>query len=134
MREALAATLIKDEDDRHIFDEIFATFFTSGTQSPPTTAVESRETIRQPPRDPDNIESESPRTTRKDQRPSESAVQKSEPSEEPESKTADETDQPRAIGREIGSSRMARNPNRRRRLKKPASKTALALSAVGRRS
>jgi uncharacterized protein with von Willebrand factor type A (vWA) domain len=32
MREALAATLIKDEDDRETFDRLFATFFTSGRQ------------------------------------------------------------------------------------------------------
>jgi len=29
MREALAATLIKDEDDRPIFDDLFAIFFAS---------------------------------------------------------------------------------------------------------
>jgi uncharacterized protein with von Willebrand factor type A (vWA) domain len=32
MRESLAATLIKDEDDRQIFDRLFTTFFASGRQ------------------------------------------------------------------------------------------------------
>src|SRR5579871_2560615 len=73
MREALAASLIKDEDDRHIFDELFAIFFASarnpsddGWRKPGTESSAAQGAGR--------IESESIRSVRKDKKPSSSAV------------------------------------------------------------
>ena len=82
MREALAATLIKDEDDRHIFDELFAIFFASarnptddGWRKPGTESSAAPGAGR--------IESESIRSVRKDKKPSPSAVAaKNEPRED----------------------------------------------------
>src|SRR5579872_3705875 len=92
MREALAATLIKDEDDRHIFDEIFATFFASspehshdGRRKPGTHSSAAPGA--------GNVESEAPRMTRDHNKLSISAIQKTEPRDESESKRAGEINQ-----------------------------------------
>src|SRR5277367_6833287 len=68
MREALAATLIKDEDDRHIFDELFASFFGSlrsptddGRRKPGSESSIAPGSGR--------VESESIRSVRKDKKP-----------------------------------------------------------------
>src|ERR1700683_1462991 len=72
MREALAATLIKDEDDRHIFDEIFAIFFASGRQ-PTDDGRRKPGTHSSAAPGAGNVERESPRTARGDKRRSASA-------------------------------------------------------------
>ena len=94
MREALAATLIKDEDDRHIFDEIFATFFASGRQ-PTDDGRRKPGTHSSAAPGAGNVESESPRITREDKRPAETAIEKNETPEESENKPASEIDEPR---------------------------------------
>src|SRR6202050_4298099 len=94
MREALAATLIKDEDDRHIFDEIFATFFASGRQHTDDGRRKPGDHSSAAP-GAGNVESESPRTAREDKRPSESANQNREPPEESQNGRASEIDEPR---------------------------------------
>ena len=94
MREALAATLIKDEDDRHIFDEIFAIFFASGRQHTDDGRRKPGDHSSAAP-GAGNVESESPRTAREDKRPSESANQNREPPEESQNGRASEIDEPR---------------------------------------
>lgn len=81
MREALAAALIKDEDDRHIFDELFAKFFGGGRtatddgwRKPGTESSVAPGAGR--------VESESIRSVRKDTKPASLAV--SEKSKESE--------------------------------------------------
>jgi len=81
MREALAATLIKDEDDRHIFDELFGTFFRS-TRNPTDDGWRKPGSESSVAPGSGRIDSESIRSVRKDKKPEPSAVgQKSEPSE-----------------------------------------------------
>jgi len=95
MREALAASLIKDEDDRHIFDELFAIFFASarnpsddGRKKPGSESSIAPGAGR--------IESESIRSVRKDKKPSPSAVKaKSEPQEETEAKSEQQAEEHR---------------------------------------
>jgi uncharacterized protein with von Willebrand factor type A (vWA) domain len=94
MREALAATLIKDEDDRHTFDETFAAFFASGRQ-PTDDGRRKPGTHSSAAPGAGNVESQSPRTTREDKRPSESANQNSDPGAESENKRTSEIDEPR---------------------------------------
>src|SRR5229473_2558629 len=84
MREALAATLIKDEDDRHIFEELFAIFFASarnptddGWRKPGAESSIAPGSGR--------IESESIRSVHKDKKPEPSAVSaQNQPREESE--------------------------------------------------
>ncbi len=95
LREALAATLIKDEEDRHIFDDLFARFFVGGREA-------SDDGRRKPGTESSiapgagRIESESIRSIRKDKKPSPSAVaEKSEPRELSESESEQEAEGPR---------------------------------------
>ncbi len=94
MREALAATLIKDEDDRHIFDDLFVRFFGNGREP-------SDDGWRKPGSESSiapgagRIESESIRSIRKDKKPSRSAVEKSEPRELSEAESEQESEKPR---------------------------------------
>jgi uncharacterized protein with von Willebrand factor type A (vWA) domain len=91
MREALAATLIKDEDDRHIFDELFVAFF--GTTRYPTDDGWRSESSVAPGAG--RVDSESIRSVRKDKKPAESAVSaKNEPREESEKESEQESEQP----------------------------------------
>jgi uncharacterized protein with von Willebrand factor type A (vWA) domain len=109
MREALAATLIKDEDDRHIFDELFAAFFGSarnpiddGRRKPGTESSIAPGAGR--------VESESIRAVRKDKRPSPSAVsEKSETHEEPESEAEQQSEEHREGEAEAEDSRGEEN-------------------------
>src|SRR6202011_443155 len=66
MREALAATLIKDEDDRHVFDELFARFF-GGGRSPIDDRRRKRGTQSAVAPGAGRIESESIRAAGKDE-------------------------------------------------------------------
>lgn len=92
MREALAASLIKDEDDRSIFDELFVAFFGSsrnptddGWRKPGAESSVAPGSGR--------IESESIRSVRKDKKPAQSAAGvKKEPHEESENKSQQESD------------------------------------------
>jgi uncharacterized protein with von Willebrand factor type A (vWA) domain len=95
MREALAATVIKDEDDRHIFDDLFARFFGGGREP-------SDDGWRKPGRESSiapgsgRIESESIRSVRKDQKPSPSAASgKKESREESETESEQEAEEHR---------------------------------------
>ena len=45
MREALAATVIKDEDDRHIFDDLFARFFAGGREPSDDGLAQARQGV-----------------------------------------------------------------------------------------
>ncbi len=95
MREALAASLIKDEDDRHIFDDLFAMFFGSarnptddGWRKPGAESSIAPGSGR--------VESESVRSVRKDKKPSPSAVsEKSESREESETESEHESEEHR---------------------------------------
>ena len=95
MREALAATLIKDEDDRHIFDELFAMFFGSmrnptddGRRKPGTESSIAPGSGR--------VESESIRSVRKDKKPAPFAArEKSERREESEIESEQESEEHR---------------------------------------
>src|SRR5580704_7275400 len=75
MREALAATLIKDEDDRHIFDAIFASFFASGRQPTDDGRRKPGSHSSAAPGS-GRVESESPRMSREDKKPSTRALKK----------------------------------------------------------
>src|ERR1700730_12559659 len=68
MREALAATLIKDEDDRHIFDELFAIFFV-GARHPTDDGWRKPGTESSIAPGAGRVESESIRSVRKDTKP-----------------------------------------------------------------
>ncbi len=100
MREALAASLIKDEDDRHIFDELFAAFFGSmrnpsddGRRKPGTESSIAPGAGR--------VESESIRSVRKDKKPSPSGVrEKSETLEREEVASEQESEEPRVAASE----------------------------------
>ena len=93
MREALAAALIKDEDDRHIFDELFATFFASG-RTPTDDGWRKRGTESSVAPGSGRIESESIRSVRKDKKPAPSAVsEKSESREELETESGQESEE-----------------------------------------
>src|SRR5580704_15943732 len=73
MREALAATLIKDEDDRHIFEELFAIFF-AGARTPIDDGWRKRGSESSAAPGAGRIESESIRAMRKDKKPSPSPI------------------------------------------------------------
>lgn len=95
MREALAATLIKDEDDRHIFDELFATFFASG-RNPSDDGWRKSGTESSIAPGSGRIESESIRSVRKDKKPTPSAIsEKSESREESETESEHESEEHR---------------------------------------
>lgn len=95
MREALAATLIKDEDDRHIFDELFATFF-AGSRNPTDDGWRKPGTESSSAAGSGRIESESIRSSRKDKKPAPFAVsEKTEPREEPETESEQESEEHR---------------------------------------
>jgi hypothetical protein len=95
MREALATTLIKDEDDRHSFDELFATFF-AGARNPTDDGRRKPGSESSIAPGSGRIESESIRSVRKDKKPAPSAVcAKTEPREEAESKSAPESEESR---------------------------------------
>jgi uncharacterized protein len=95
MREALAATLIKDEDDRSIFDEMFAEFFASA-RNPTDDGWRKRGSESSIAPGSGKIESESIRSTRKDKKPAQSAAgQKDAPEETPQSESAQESAEPR---------------------------------------
>ena len=86
MREALAATLVKEESDRHIFDERFAIFFRG--------AREGGDDGWRKPGSEDSIvpgsgrvESESARSVPKEKKPQPSAIAKSSPDKKPESQS-----------------------------------------------
>jgi uncharacterized protein with von Willebrand factor type A (vWA) domain len=95
MREALAATLIKDEDDRRVFDTLFATFFQSvripsddGRRKPGSESSLAPGTGR--------VESESIRSVGKDQKPAPLAVKANvEPRTEQETQSNEESEEPR---------------------------------------
>lgn len=94
MREALAATLIKDEDDRHIFDALFATFF-GGARTPTDDGWRKPGSESSVAPGAGRVESESIRSMRKDKKPEPSASsEKSEPGEEQESKS-EQAEEPR---------------------------------------
>jgi len=124
MREALAATLIKDEDDRHIFDELFATFFASrrtpsddGWRKPGTESSVAPGSGR--------IESESIRAVGKDKKPAPFAVsEKSEPREELETESGQESEEHRegeAEREDSGREEIARRPRARNQARREMS-------------
>jgi len=87
MREALAASLIKDEEDRHIFDDLFAMFFGSA-RKPTDDGWRKSGTESSIAGGSGRIESESIRSIRKDKKPSPSAVsEKGKPREESENES-----------------------------------------------
>jgi uncharacterized protein with von Willebrand factor type A (vWA) domain len=95
MREALAATLIKDEDDRRVFDTLFATFFQS-------VRIPSDDDRRKPGSESSlapgagRVESESIRSVGKDQKPAPLAVKANvEPRTEQETQSNEESEEPR---------------------------------------
>lgn len=95
MREALAATLIKEEDDRHIFDELFAAFFGGGRNR---TDDGWRKRGMQSSAAPGTgrVESDSIRSVRKDKKPTPSATsEKREPREERESESEGKSEEHR---------------------------------------
>src|ERR1039458_2190535 len=93
VREALAAALIKDEDDRHIFDELFATFFASG-RTPTDDGWRKGGTESSVAPGSGRIESESIRSVRKDKKPAPSAVsEKNESREELETESGQESEE-----------------------------------------
>ena len=95
MREALAATLIKDEDDRHIYDDLFATFF-GGVRNPTDDGRRKPGTESSIAPGSGRIESESIRSVRKDKKPTPSAVsEKSESREESKAEPGQESEEPR---------------------------------------
>jgi len=95
MREALAATLIKDEDDRHIFDDLFARFFGSA-RNPSDDGWRKSGSASSIAPGSGRIESESIRSVRKDKKPAPSAVsEKTEPREEAETESAQDSGEPR---------------------------------------
>ena len=89
MREALAATLIKDEDDRHIFDEMFAQFF-GGSRVPSDDGWRKPGTESSIAPGSGKIESESIRSMRKDQRPAQSAAREKNESQEQSTRDSEE--------------------------------------------
>ncbi len=90
MREALAATLIKNADDRHIFDEMFATFF-GNARNPTDDGWRKPGTESSAAPGSGRVESESIRAVRKDKKPAQAAVrEKSEPPDEPETESGQE--------------------------------------------
>jgi uncharacterized protein len=94
MREALAATLIKDEDDRHVFDALFAVFFASA-RNPTDDGRRNPGTEESIAPGSGRIESESIRSVRKDKKPAPSAIsKKSAPHEESESQSEAESEGP----------------------------------------
>jgi uncharacterized protein with von Willebrand factor type A (vWA) domain len=96
MREALAASLIKDEDDRHIFDELFATFF-AGARVPTDDGWRKRGSESSVAPGSGRIESESIRAVQKDKKPAQSATaaKKDEPREESETESEREAEDQR---------------------------------------
>src|SRR5580658_8169544 len=96
MREALAATLIKDEEDRHIFDELFATFF-GGARVPTDDGWRKRGSESSVAPGSGRIESESIRAVQKDKKPAQSATaaKKDEPREESETESEREAEDQR---------------------------------------
>jgi uncharacterized protein with von Willebrand factor type A (vWA) domain len=96
MREALAATLIKDEDDRHIFDELFATFF-GGARVPTDDGWRKRGSESSIAPGAGRVESESIRAMRKDEKPAQSATAaaKDQPQEKSQSEPEQESDESR---------------------------------------
>jgi uncharacterized protein with von Willebrand factor type A (vWA) domain len=89
MREALAATLIKDEDDRHIFDELFARFFGS-SRTPTDDGRRKRGSESSVAPGSGRIESESIRAVRKDKKPAQSATAAKKDEQREESDTESE--------------------------------------------
>jgi len=91
MREALATTLIKDEDDRHIFDDLFATFF-GGARVPTDDGWRKPGSELSIAPGAGRIESESIRSVRKDKKPAQSATaaKKDEPREDSETEQESE--------------------------------------------
>jgi uncharacterized protein len=96
MREALAASLIKDEDDRHIFDELFATFF-AGARTPTDDGWRKRGSESSIAPGAGRIESESIRALRKDKKPAQSptAAKKDALREESETESERESEDQR---------------------------------------
>jgi uncharacterized protein len=94
MREALAAALIKDEDDRHIFDELFVAFF-GGARGPTDDGWRKRGSESSIAPGSGRIESESIRSMRKDKRPAQSpAGEKKEAAEESKLQSEPESNEP----------------------------------------
>jgi uncharacterized protein with von Willebrand factor type A (vWA) domain len=95
MREALAASLIKDEDDRHIFDELFAIFF-AGARNPTDDGWRRPGTESSIAPGSGRVESESIRSVRKDKKPAPSAASaQSERPEESETESEQESEEHR---------------------------------------
>jgi uncharacterized protein len=94
MREALATTLIKDEDDRHIFDELFARFFASG-RNPVDDGWRKPGTESSIAPGAGRVESESIRSVRKDKKPAQSVNGEAETREESETESGQEQEEPR---------------------------------------
>ena len=95
MREALAASLIKDEDDRHIFDELFATFF-GGARNPTDDGRRKPGAESSVAPGSGRIESESIRSVCKDKKPARSAArEKSEAQNESETQSQADSEEPR---------------------------------------
>jgi len=95
MREALAATLIKDEDDRHIFDELFAIFF-AGARNPTDDGWRKPGSESSIAPGSGRIESESIRSVRKDKKPEPSSVSaESEPREQSKTESEQESEEHR---------------------------------------
>jgi uncharacterized protein with von Willebrand factor type A (vWA) domain len=102
MREALAATLIKDEDDRHIFDELFATFF-GGARVATDDGWRKRGSASSIASGAGRIESESIRAMRKDEKPAQSATAAAK--DQPQEKSQNESEQESDESREAESER-----------------------------
>ncbi len=95
MREALAATLIKDEDDRQIFDELFAAFF-GGNRHPTDDGWRKPGAESSAAPGSGRVESESIRSVRKDKKPAQSAVrEKSESRDESDTQAKADSEEPR---------------------------------------
>src|SRR5579872_3548169 len=93
MREALAATLIKDEDDRSIFDEMFAEFF-GGARIPTDDGWRKRGSESSVAPGSGKIESESIRSMRKDRKPAQSSARENdEPQEKSHSESAQDSEE-----------------------------------------
>jgi uncharacterized protein with von Willebrand factor type A (vWA) domain len=102
MREALAATLIKDEEDRHIFDELFATFF-GRARVPTDDGWRKRGSESSIAPGAGRIESESIRAMRKDEKPAQSATAAAK--DQPQEKSQNESEQESDESREAESER-----------------------------
>ncbi|HLX38444.1 MAG TPA: VWA domain-containing protein, partial [Candidatus Binataceae bacterium] len=95
MREALAATLIKDEDDRQIFEELFVAFF-GGARTPVDDGWRKRGSESSIAPGAGKIESESIRSMRKDKQPVRSAAgEKKEADEKSKNESQAESEEPR---------------------------------------